>query len=160
MKTVMLSLLHVQIIIDLAVFITILFLLRRLDKNISKNCSTVDAALISEFKEILADSHDSTNHFLEAVEEKRKVLGKLFLQLDDKEKKLTILAREAETFIKKLDETKTASESLSPENRYADVLQMLKGGLSREEVSKQSGFTESEVNLIVDLAKVRAGFVS
>lgn len=156
----MLSLLHVQIMIDLAIFITILLLLRRLGKNISKQSSTVDASLISELKKILADSHDSTNHFLEAVEENKRALSRLFLQLDEKEKRLTALVKEAETVIKKLDFTKAASESVSPEARHDDVIRMVQQGLSREEVSKQSGFTEGEINLIVDLAKVRTGLIS
>jgi hypothetical protein len=156
----MFSLLHVQIVVDLLVFITILFLLRRLDKNISQSISTVDASLVSELKKILADSHDSTNSFLEAIAESKKVLGELFLQLDDKERKLAGLLKEAEVSIKKLDLAKAASEEASPERKYDDVIRMIQQGLSREDVSKKSGFTEGEVDLIVDLAKTRTDSAS
>jgi hypothetical protein len=156
----MFSLLHVQILADLLVFITILFLLWRLNGHIPRRGSTVDPSLVSELKKILADSHEATNNFLEAIEESRKLFNKLFLQLDDKEKKLADLIREAEVSIKKLDSAKSVSEEAASEKKYDDVIRMIQQGLSREDVSKQSGFTEGEVNLIADLAKTRTGSVS
>jgi CRISPR/Cas system CMR subunit Cmr4 (Cas7 group RAMP superfamily) len=157
----MLSLPHVQIIIDVFVIITILILIRRLDKKMEAHFSSVDASLLSEFNKMLAESQKSSNCFLEAVEENRKVLGKLFLQLDNKEKKLTALVEEAEVLIKKLDEINAAPvPAASPENRYDDVLRMVQRGISREEISRHSGFTEDEISLIEDLAKTRTDLLT
>ncbi|MCX5854681.1 MAG: DUF2802 domain-containing protein [Deltaproteobacteria bacterium] len=156
----MLSLLNLQIIIDLVFFVTILILLSQLNKNISKNSSTVDTSLIQELEKIVTESYHSTNRFIEAIDESKQVLNKLFLQLDDKGKKLTVLIGEAEMHIKKLDLEKNVSEPVSSEKRYDDVIQMVQQGMSREEVSKRLGFTEGEIGLIVDLARTRTGCIS
>jgi len=155
-----LSLLNSQIIIDLVFFVTIVILLSQLNKNISKNSSTVDTSLIQELKKIVTESHHSTNRFIEAIDESKQVLNKLSLQLDDKEKKLAVLIGEAKMQIKKLDLEKNASEPVSSEKRYDDVIQMVQQGVSREEVSKRLGFTEGEIGLIVDLARTRTGCIS
>jgi len=155
----MLSLLHVQIAIDLLLFVTILLLLRKLGKSGSKNDIPINEALVFDLKKLVTDTYDSTNRFLEAVEGNKKALGTLLLQLDSKGKKLAGLVQEAEASIKKLDHAKAASEEVSTEKKYDDVIRMIHRGLSREEVSKQLGFTEGEIDLIVDLAKTRNGSV-
>lgn len=151
----MFSSINFQIIIDLVFFVTIVLLLHHLNKNISKKPPVVDVSLIHELRKILMESHESTNQFLESIEESKQVLNKLFIQLDDKEKKLTALVGEADTFIKKMNITKSESEPASLENKYDHVIEMVQRGLSRDEVSRRSGFTEAEVNLIVELARTR-----
>ncbi len=154
----MFSLLHIQIIIDLFIFLTILFLLRRIDKNTPKIDSTVQEALLADFRKLLEDTHDSTTHFLETVEDSKKDLSTLFAQLDNKEKKLSALFKEAEEMIKKLDSVKPVAVPSPPEGgKYGEVIRMLQQGLSRDEISRQSGIPEGEINLILDLEKTKSG---
>jgi hypothetical protein len=147
------SLLNFQIIIDLVFFVIIVFLLRQLNKNISHNSSAIDTSIIQELRKTMMDSNAAANQFIEVIEENKRVLSKLFLQLDDKEKKLTTLVGEAEKFIKKLDPAKAESDVDNSGKRHESVLKMIHQGLSLDEVSKRSGFTEAEINLIVDLAQ-------
>ena len=103
----MLSSLHFQIIIDIIFFVTIVILLRQLNKRIVKNPPVIDESIVREFKKLMTDSQDFTNHFLRVVEENEQRLNKLSRQLDNKEKRLIILIEEAEALINKVDSQKT-----------------------------------------------------
>jgi len=154
------SLLNVQIIIDLVFFVIIVLLMRQLNKNISHNTSVIDASIVQELRKTMMESNAAANQFIEVIEENKRVLRKLFLQLDDKEKILTTLVREAEKFIKKLDPGKAESNVDTSEKRHESVLKMIHQGHSLEEISKRSGFTEAEINLIVDLAQAGTDHLS
>jgi hypothetical protein len=151
----MLSLLHIQIIIDLFIFVTILLLLRRFGRNMPKIDLTVQETLVSNLKKLLADTQESTNLFLEAVEDNKKALNTLAVQLDNKEKKLANLIKEADAVIKKRDSATSVSGPSSPEGKYDDVIRMVQQGLSRDEISRQSGVPEGEINLILDLEQTK-----
>jgi hypothetical protein len=154
----LLSSLHLQIIIDIAFFITILILLRQLNKRIVKIPPVIDEKVVREFKKLMMDSQDSTNQFLRVVEEHEQQLNKLSRQLDNKENRLVILIEEAEVLIDKIDSQKTRTEKISPdEERSKQVLQMIQSGRSREEIVKRWGVTEGEINLITALEQIKAG---
>jgi hypothetical protein len=156
----LLSSLHFQIIIDIIFFITILILLRQLNKRIAKDPPVIDEAIVREFKKLMTESQDFTNHFLGVVEENEQRLNKLSRQLDNKEKRLIILIEEAEALINKVDSQKTTIEKVySDEERSKHIIQMIQDGRSREEVAKQLSVTEGEINLITALEQIKAGNV-
>jgi hypothetical protein len=156
----LLSSLHFQIIIDIIFFITILILLRQLNKRIVKDPPVIDEAIVREFKKLMTESQDFTNHFLGVVEENEQRLNKLSRQLDNKEKRLIILIEEAEALTNKVDSQKTTIEKVySDEERSKHIIQMIQDGRSREEVAKQLSVTEGEINLITALEQIKAGNV-
>ena len=156
----MLSSLHFQIIIDIIFFITILILLRQLNKRIAKDPPVIDESIVLEFKKLMTESQDFTNQFLGVVEENEQRLNKLSRQLDNKEKRLIILIEEAEALINKVDSQKTTTEKVySDEERSKHIIQMIQDGNSREEVAKQLNVTEGEINLITALEQIKAGNV-
>lgn len=154
----MLSSLHFQIIIDIIFFVTIVILLRQLNKRIVKNPPVIDESIVREFKKVMTDSQDFTNHFLKVIEENEQRLNKLSRQLDNKEKRLIILIEEAEALINKVDSQKTSTERIySDEEKSKHIIQMIQEGRSREEVAKRWGVTEGEINLITALEQIKAG---
>lgn len=154
----MLSSLPFQIIIDIVFFVTIVILLRQLNKRIVKDPPVIDESIVREFKKLMTDSQDFTNQFLRVVEENEQRLNKLSRQLDNKEKRLIILIEEAEALINKVDSQKTTTEKIySDEERSKHIIQMIRDGRSREDVAKRLGVTEGEINLITALEQIKAG---
>jgi DNA-binding NarL/FixJ family response regulator len=156
----LLSSLHFQIIIDIIFFITILILLRQLNKRIAKDPPVIDESIVREFKKLMTESQDFTNQFLGVIEENEQRLNKLSRQLDNKEKRLIILIEEAEALISKVDSQRTTIEKVySDEERSKHIIQMIQDGKSQEEVAKQLNVTEGEINLIKALEQIKAGNV-
>ncbi len=108
----MLSSLHFQIIIDIVFFVTIVILLRQLNKRIVKDPPIIDESIVREFKKLMTDSQEFTNQFLGVVEENEQRLNKLSRQLDNNEKRLIILIEEAEALINKVNFQKTTTEKI------------------------------------------------
>ena len=146
--------------IDVAFFVIIMLLFSQIYRRISKIPPAVDEAKVLELKKMVTDSQEYTDQFLKAVEENELTLNKLARQLGDKEKKLILLLEEAETMIKNMDSRKAGSEPVYSTERYDDLLKMIRQGLSREEIAKRSGFTEGEINLVMELGKTRTDPVS
>ncbi len=156
----MLSSIHFQIIIDIIFFVTIVILLRQLSKRMANNPPVIDKSIVIEFKKLMMDSQSFTNHFLNVVEENEQRLNKLSRQLDNKEKRLIILIEEAEALIKKVDSQKNTKEKIySDEERSKYIIQMIQDGRSREDIAKQLGVTEGEINLITALEQIKAANV-
>ena len=156
----MLSSLHFQIIIDIFFFVTIVILLRQLNKRIVNDPPVIDESIVREFKRLMTESQDITNQFLRVVEENEQRLNKLSRQLDNKEKRLVILIEEAEALINKVDFQKTTTEKVySDEERSKHIIQMIQEGRSQEEIVKRLGVTEGEINLIMALEQIKAGKV-
>jgi hypothetical protein len=150
--------LYFQIIIDVIFFITIVILLRQLNKRIAKDPPVIDDSVILEFKKLMTESQNFTDQFLRVIEENEQRLNKLSRQLDNKEKRLIILIEEAEALINKVDSQKTTIENVySEEERSKHIIQMIREGRSREEVAKQLNVTEGEINLITALEQIKAG---
>ena len=153
----MLSLLHVQIIVEMVFFGAILFLLWRLKREIGRYGPLADGSVMDPLKRIMTDSQDFANGFVSMMEENKHALTNLARQLDDRERRLAMLLKEVESVIKRLDSEQSKSESASSTKRYDDVIKLVQQGMNREEVSKQSGLTEGEINLIMELSRARTG---
>lgn len=149
--------LHVQIIVEMVFFGAILFLLWRLKREIGKYRPLADGSIMDPLKRIMTDSQDFANGFVSMMEENKYALTNLARQLGDRERRLAILLKEAESVIKRLDSEQSKSESASSTKRYDDVINLVQRGMNREEVSKQSGLTEGEINLIMELSRTRTG---
>jgi len=153
----LLSLLHVQIIVEVVFFGAILFLLWRLKRDIEKYRPLADGSVMDHLKRIMADSQEFADGFVTQMEENKHALNKLARQLDEKEKRLATLLDKAETAMKQMNSERGDSESVLSAKRYDDVINLVQQGMNREEVSKQSGLTEGEITLIMELAQARTG---
>ena len=151
------SLLHFQIIIDIAFFVVILLLLRQLDRRMARNPPGGDGATVGELKKLMTDSQDSTDLFLRTVQESEERLNKLARQLDNREKRIVIFIEKAESLIQKMASQQAKAESVGSDGeKYGQIIRMVQEGLTREEVAKRLGATMGEIDLVVELEKERA----
>jgi len=177
---------HFQIIIEVIFFVVIFFLLWRLKQNIEKYRPLADGTVITDLKQVMADSQASADGFIELLEENKQTLKKLARQLEEKEKMLTMLMEQAEVAAKKLDSERSKLETSLSQNspilhftkgvgegvahldkggfgtgssskRYEDFIEMARQGMSREALAAQSDFSEDEINLIMAFAKSKTG---
>jgi hypothetical protein len=151
----LLTLLHFQIIIDAVFFIVILILLWQLKRSVAKNHPLANDSAIQDLKKIMAESREFADEFMAAIEENKSALYKLARQLDDKAKHLMALLDEAERSTKRIESCRESSLPASTKGKYDDVLKMIQQGMSLEEVARKSGFTEGEINLVMELSRAR-----
>ncbi len=152
------SLLHFQIITDIAFFVVIMLLLRQLNKRIARKPPGGNGATVGELQKLMTDSQDSTDLFLRTVQESEERLNKLARQLDNKEKRIVILIEKAESLIQKMAFQQAKAESVGADGeKYEQIIRMVQEGLSREAVAKRLGVAMGEIDLVVELDQARAG---
>lgn len=156
----MLSLLHIQIIIEVAFFGAILCLLWRLKRDLGKHRLLADGSGMDHLKQSMVDSQAFVNAFMMQMEESKHALSSLAHQLDEKEKSLTILLGQAETVITTMNSARDDSRPDLSDRRYDNVIELVRQGVPQEEISKQSGLAEDEINLIRELLRARMGRLS
>lgn len=164
------SLLHFQIIIDIAFFVVIMLLLRQLNRRMARNPTEGDGATVGELKKLMTDSQDSADLFLRTVQGSEERLNKLARQLDNKEKRIVILIEKAESLIQQTASQQAKAESLiqqmasqqakaesvgSDGGKYEQIIRMVQEGLSREVVAKRLGVTIGEIDLVAELEQAR-----
>lgn len=152
----MLSLLHVQIMVEAVFLGAILFLLWRLKRDIEKYRPLADGSVMNHLLKIMADSQEFADGFVMQMEENKHALNKLARQLAEKERSLAVLVDQAEAAIKKINSGQGDSATVLSEKRYDDVINLVQQGMNQEEASKQSGLTEGEIDLIMELARARS----
>jgi hypothetical protein len=141
--------------VEAVFFGAILFLLWRLKRDIEKYHPLADGSVMNHLSKIMADSQEFANGFVMQMEENKHALNKLARQLDEKERSLAVLVDQAEAAIKKINSGRGDSASVLSEKRYDDVINMVQQGMNLEDASKQSGLTEGEIDLIMELARAR-----
>lgn len=152
------SLLHVQIIIDIAFFIVIMLLLHQLNRRIARNQPGGDVATVEELTRLMKNSQDSADLFLRTLQESEERLSKLARQLDSREKRIVILLEKAESSIQKMASQQAKTESAgSDREKYGQILRMVQEGLRREEIAKRLGVALGEIDLVVELEQARIG---
>jgi hypothetical protein len=150
------SMLHFQIIIDIAFFVVIMLLLRQLNKRIARKPPGGDGATAGELKKLMTDSRDSADLFLRAVRESEERLNKLARLLDNKEKRIVILLEKAESLIQEMASRQAETESAgSGGEKYEQIVRMVQQGLSREEVASRLDVTMGEIDLVVELEQTK-----
>lgn len=153
----MFSLLHIQIIVEVAFFFAVLLLLWLLRRNIVKYRPIADGSAIAEIKRVMAESQEFSERFLSVMEKNTQALNNLLSELDEKRKQLAVQLDEAAAAVRTLKAAHAESDLYRSAISYEDVVQMLRQGMSREEALKRSGLSEDEINLVMELARTRAG---
>ena len=152
----MLTLVNIQIIIDMVFFIAIMFFLRQLSKRVTQVPPIINNEVVGEFKRLITDSQDSTSQFLRIIEEHEGRLNKLSRQLDNKERRLVVLLEEAESLMNRMNSHKNTPENTySNEEKSKQIIQMIKAGISREDIARKLGVTDGEINLITAIEQIK-----
>lgn len=147
-QTILISL----IFADAVLCIAVLFLLARILKNINRPQSPVhDGEQLLEFQRLLGESQDAAAGFFRTLDINCNKFKELASELEEKERSLTALIREVQ---KKSGEFKLISGDAgdpSSEEKHNSVKELLRAGLSVEEIAARSGLPAGEVSLIIDL---------
>lgn len=145
----------VQTVIDLALFAAVIILLWRVNANIKNHDTGKHQEMISELKVIIAQSQNTADMFLEAMEKSRKNLKEIALELDIKEKRIKAILYKSQSEIEHANGKSKLHDANLAQGKYAEVISMIKKGYSAEETASATGFPEGEIGLIVDLSRIK-----
>ncbi|MEI6610827.1 MAG: hypothetical protein WCO53_13940 [Deltaproteobacteria bacterium] len=145
----------VQIAIDLALFIAVIILLWHANSNIKNNDASKHQEMIADLKIIIAQSQNTADRFLEALEKSRKSLKEIALELDIKEKRVKAILEKFQRETEPYDGEPILPDANFSQSKYAEVINMIRKGYSEEETASATGFPEGEVGLIVDLSRIK-----
>ena len=141
-----------QLFIDLALLVSIIVLLWRVNVNLKKPLMTSHEDMMRELKAITAESQAASENFLKALEQSRLALKEIALELDLKEQRVKALLAKSDSG----ENDPTGNRTLGvPQDKYDQVVDMFKKGYSDAQVAESTGFTEPEIGLIVDLYRVK-----
>ncbi len=141
-----------QILIDLALLVAVVILLWRVNVNLKKPLIQSHQNMMKELKAIMAESQASSENFLQALEQSRLALKEIALELDLKEKRVKTLLAKSDLAVNGA-EGKRMSDA--PQDKYQQVVDMIRKGYSEAQTAETTGFTEPEIGLIVDLYRVK-----
>jgi hypothetical protein len=142
----------IQLIIDLALLLMVVFLLWRFNASVRNPIIKSHQEMMTELKAMMVESQASSENFLQALEKSRLALKEIALELDLKEKRVKQLLAKSDNGSM---EIKSKQPAGLPEDRYNQVVRLIKEGYTEAQTSEATGFTEPEVGLIVDLYRVK-----
>ncbi len=141
-----------QLFIDLALLVSIIVLLWRVNVNLKKPLMTSHEEMMRELKAITTESQTASENFLRALEQSRLALKEIALELDLKEQRVKALLAKSDS----IEGDPAGNRTLGvPQDKYDQVVDMIKKGYSDAQVAEATGFTEPEIGLIVDLYRVK-----
>lgn len=144
-----------QIVLDLALFVTIMILLWRVNINIKNSPFESHLKMTAELRSLITESQTNADKFLQALEQSRLALKELALELELKENRVKAILEKSQREAENLN-TKTADkDSKFFQSKYSEVVNMINKGYSEEETARATGFTTAEIGLIVDLSRIK-----
>jgi len=149
-----LSLFYVQIGIDALMCGLILYFLWRVGKKTTEPVVGGEQDR-QELQRLIAESQQSAQQFLDALAEGRKTLKEIAYALDERESRLQAICLRAETLTADVEPEVDADDAPSASVNQEQVLRMAIDGTSVPDIVRQTGLTEGEVRLIIDLARSR-----
>jgi hypothetical protein len=141
-----------QLFIDLALLVAVVFLLWRFNVNLKKPLLKSHLQMMEELKSIMVESQQASENFLQAMEKSRLALKEVALELDLKEQRVKALLAKSDS---STHETGVKRSANVAQDKYDQVVQMIKKGYSEAQTAEATGFTEPEIGLIVDLYRVK-----
>lgn len=148
-----LSLFYIQMGIDALLCALIIYFLWRVGK-ISALRGPGSERDRRELQRLIAESQQSAQQFLDALAESRTSLKELTYALDERGARLESVCLRAETLSQRL-ESKPEGGEPSPFVGRERVLRMAGEGAPLQEIVRETGLTEGEVQLVIDLARSR-----
>ncbi len=142
-----------HLIIDLVLLLAVIFLLWRVNTNLKKPKDNSYQEMINGFRAVVEESQAASESFLESVEKSRLAFKEIALELDLKEKRVRSL-------LDKKDEgaaavAKNDGAVFVVDDKHARVVEMIKRGNSHEQTARETGFSEAEIELIIDLYRIK-----
>jgi hypothetical protein len=131
-----------QILADIALCFTIIFLIWVANKEIKNRPPAIDKGTVLEFGKLIEASRCSTDDLLQVLNEVKKI----GYALDEKEKRLRTLIKETDA--ESVDQ-KTGNSNRK--KQYADVIKMAGQGLTEKQIADRLDITEGETCLILNL---------
>jgi len=129
-----------------------------LRKYLKPESIEVSEKTIEDFSGLLAESRKAGDKFLEELAQEKNALKNLVASIDEREKSLKELLERAMHYVdisiaEKTQEVETA-DSFS-EEPYREILSLARKGLKEEEISQQLNLPEGEIDLILNLSRVK-----
>jgi hypothetical protein len=150
-----LSLFYIQIGIDALMCAMILYFLWRVGKKTTEPVVGGEEAR-QELQHLIAESQKSAQQFLDALAEGRRALKEIAYSLDERESRLRTLCLRAEALSGDAGPEEADADNASPASvNQEQVLRLAIDGTSVPDIVRQTGLTEGEVRLIIDLARSR-----
>ncbi len=147
------SLFIFQIIADGVLCLVILFFLIRLGRNIGKaGTPALEEKHLAEFRKLIQESREETGRFSRTMEESCRKFRDLGAALADGEARLAGLIQEAKRL-----QSPDHRDIAAGDDPYEPILQAFRKGTGVKEIARQSGLTEGEVSLIIDLDNKKRG---
>ena len=150
-NVLLVCLLFADVILCLAIVILIVIV----NREIKNRRRGLGENSLTEFRNLLNESQASTNHLLEVMNDSRKALKEIAYVLGEKEGKLRALVEESRIEYEKLVAAVPHTDKDKLDNRYEEVIAMVKQGLSKKEICQKLELTEGEIELIIDLDSTR-----
>jgi len=144
------SMATIQILADIALLISILFLIWAVTRERNRRPAGADAETFAEFKKLIEESRRSSDHLFKALQDVREAVS----ALDEKEMRLRGMAKEKSgvTGGRTAGTAVRGGTSLpGGRGKYEDVVRMAGQGLTEKEIAETLHLTEGEICLILDL---------
>jgi len=151
------SLILFQIMADVGLCVAVVLLLWQIGKSRKKQTPAVSQETLMEFRRLVDESQNAVAQLAQTLDEGHKSLLEMARRFDEKERRLAALIERSGKTIsgpKEPPDDDTASP-VSSDERYRHVDEMLKQGLSEQEILTRCGLPEGEVRLLIDLHQKR-----
>ena len=141
-----------QLVIDFAIFVVIIFFIRRL-RILDKGSSSLNNKL-KMYESFLMDADNTSVKFKEMLQEKKDIIKKLDEQLDKRIISFNTLLNRADGIIFKQRQSNTDSHvQASLKNNTEKIVELSKAGFDLDYISESLVIPKEEVMLILDLKK-------
>jgi len=147
-----------QIATDVIICAGILFLLIRFRKYFKPGSMEIGERTIGEFSRLLAESRNAADKFLEELEQEKNALKNLAASIGERENSLRELIKQAkdyEDLSNSANDQKIEKTDSFSEEPYREILSLARKGLNEEEISQQLDLPEGEIDLILNLSRVK-----
>lgn len=141
-----------QLSIDFAIFVVIIFLIRRL-RLLDKGSLSLNKKL-KMYESFLTDADNTSIAFKEMLEEKKDIIKKLNEQLEKRIKSLnTLLNRSDALFFKHRQGHQDEYDQDSLKNHTQKIIELAKEGFNSDYIAENLVIPKEEVMLVLDLKK-------
>jgi len=145
-----------QIVTDVMICLGILFVLIRFHQLFKPGLMEVSGKTILEFSQLLEESRNAAGKFLEELEQEKNALKDLAQSIDEKERRLKDLLEKAKLPMDLLSAHNAQKTDSIEEEPFGKILSLAQQGLNEEQISRQSGLPEGEIDLILNLSRTKS----
>lgn len=147
------ELLIFQIVADVVLCIAILFLLTRIGRNIGPpRPPMLEEKYLAELGKLIQESHTEAEHFSRTMDESCIRFKDLAIHLEAQEARLAERLQGVNRQLEKAPPLDSTHDQ-EADNKYSNIIALLKTGMTVKEAARQSGLTEGEISLIFELEK-------